>query len=191
LCVRHVLFLVMLFFACYTFCRSGVIVPNCFHSCLLLVHISCALLRWTIFRFLCHFMLRTDTTRVFISWCVFLCEACVWFVMLWAMNREVNRSEHSTCLLLNIGFENSRKKQLDRNMSRTLLMLVCKICFKNLRRLSQQSSYKHVETGYPLTAVGWETTSTLLRYYVKYKKHNSAICFVWAWNLVSRVKGKA
>jgi hypothetical protein len=45
---------------------SGVIVPNCFHSCpLLVVYTSSALPRWTVSRFLCHLLLLwTDITRV-------------------------------------------------------------------------------------------------------------------------------
>jgi hypothetical protein len=56
------------------FVDSGVIVPNfLFHSCpLLVVHTSCALLRWTISHFLCPFLLWTDITRIFGSWCVLL-----------------------------------------------------------------------------------------------------------------------
>jgi hypothetical protein len=48
------------------FVNSGVIVPNCFHSCpLLVVHTSCVLLRWTVSCFLCLFL-----------WCVLLWWCC-------------------------------------------------------------------------------------------------------------------
>jgi hypothetical protein len=106
--VHRILFLVMLF--AYSLTRttplvdSRVILPNCFHTCPLLVYTSCALLQWTVSRFLCPFccgLIQLVFLDRGVNWCDFvvamgcivLCEVCIRFVtamLLYVLTAYVN-----------------------------------------------------------------------------------------------------